>query len=397
MNAEALHPPALPFNPDILRWAREWRGRSVAEAAHKAGVSEEKVYAWERGEAIPTVRQGRNLANFYDRPFLDFFLSRRPNVAESDLVPDFRLHRDHADPRGDRELKAIQAWAEDIRLNALDLFSINGEHPPSLPHGFHATLETNPELAAVDARKHGPFSVDDQIALKGAERGKVAKMLRRSIESMGVLVLKESGVSRYGVRGMTVFATPLPIVIFGSEAPTAQAFTMAHELGHIMLQQSAISGPPSASGDRTEIERAERWCDEFAGAFLVPASAMSKVWAKPNAPMAQIGDGLLGQLANTFSVSRHAMLIRLVHLGYVDPEFYWSVKRPEFLKDEAAFKGGGRPLYYGSRFRSAVGDMYTGLVLTAWGNGSITNHNAAELMGTKSLQHLFDIRDHFTS
>lgn len=396
MNADALSPPSLPFNPDILRWAREWRGRSVAEAAHKAGVSEEKLFSWERGETVPTVRQGRVLAGFYDRPFLEFFLSRRPNVAESDLVPDFRLHRDHPDPKGDRELKVIQAWAEDIRLNALDLFALVGEQPPSLPNGFHATLDTNPERAANEARAHSTFSAENQIALKGAERGKVSKLLRRSIEEMGVLVLKESAIGRYGVRGMTVFATPLPIVVFGAEAPTAQAFTMAHELGHIMLQQSAISGPPSASDARNEIERAERWCDEFAGAFLVPADSMTKVWAKPNVPVAQIGDQLLGQLANTFSVSRHAMLIRLVQLSYVEKRFYWEIMRPKFLQQEAEFKGGGRSLYYGSRFRGSVGDMYTGLVLDAWGNGRITNHNAAELMGTKSLRHLFDIRDHFT-
>ena len=90
------------------------------------------------------------------------------------------------------------------------------------------------------------------------------------------------------------------------------------------------------------------------------------------------------------------MLIRLVQLKYVDEDFYWSQKRPEFLQQEQDFKGGGIPAYYGTRYRNAYGDTYTALVLDAWGNGRITNHNAAELLGIKNLAHLFDIRDNFS-
>lgn len=395
MNAETLHPRSLPFNSDILRWAREWRGRSIADAAQKAGVNEEKVVAWEAGEAVPTVRQARMLAACYDRPFLEFFLSRRPNVSEPELVPDFRLHRDAIDPSGDRELMAVQSWAEGIRQSALDLYLFNYDEAPALPSGFSATVNTNPERAAKEARALTRFSVEEQIALKSSERGQVPKLFRRSIEELGILVLKNSELAKYQVRGMTVFANPLPIIVYSTEAPTAQAFTMAHELGHVMLQQSAISGPPTARDGESDAIKFERWCDEFAGAFLVPADALSRIWAKPNAPIASLGDDALRQLANTFSVSRHAMMIRLVHLGYVEQSYYWQIKRPDFLKEEAEFKGGGRPLYYGSRYRNANGDLYTGLVLEAWGNGRITNHNAAELMGIKSLQHLFDIRDNF--
>ena len=73
------------------------------------------------------------------------------------------------------------------------------------------------------------------------------------------------------------------------------------------------------------------------------------------------------------------------------------MKRPEFLQQEREFKGGGRAKYYGTRYRSAHGDLYTGLVLEAWGEGQITNHNAAEFMGIKNLRHLNDIRDDFLS
>jgi Zn-dependent peptidase ImmA (M78 family)/transcriptional regulator with XRE-family HTH domain len=379
----------------VLRWARTWRGRSVEDAARKLNVDVERIEAWERGIGTPTVRQGRLLAAFYDRPFLEFFLSRLPNVPQSKLAPDFRLHRSAPDPTGDRELQAVQDWAEGMRHNALDLYRLIGDEPPAFPSGLYATLNTNPERAANEVREAAQISIANQLALKSAERPQMPKIIRQGMESLGILVFKESKLKVYGVRGLTLFENPLPVVVFGTEAPTAQAFTLAHELGHIILQQSAISGPPSARNDQSEAEKAERWCDEFAGAFLIPADTLAKMWSKPNAPQPKIGDQFLAQLANAFSVSKHAMLIRLVQLGYVDDAFYWETMRPIFLKAEADFKGGGRPLYYGSRFRSANGDLYTGLVLNAWENGRITNHNAAELMGTKSLQHLFDIRDNF--
>ena len=395
MNAEATH--RLPFNGGVLRWARVWRGRTVEEAARKANTTVEKIESWEAETASPSVRQARLLADLYERGFLEFFLPKPPEIAESKLIPDFRLHRDVADPRGDRELRAIQAWAEEKRLNAIDLFEAIREPVPELPVDLFAQLSSNPEAVAKLARERAEFTVDEQLGLTPQTRATMPKLVRAAIERLGVLVLKEGALAKYGVRGLTIFAPSLPVVVFGTEAPVAQSFTMAHELGHIILQQSAISGPPSAREDATPAETAERWCDQFAGAFLVPGDTMAKLWAKPNAPLPAIGDDMLGQLANTFAVSRHAMLIRLVHLGYVEQGYYWDIKRPEFLQKERNFKGGGIPKYYGVRYRSSHGDLYTGLVLEAWSEGAITNHNAAEFMGIKNLRHLFDLRDNFSS
>lgn len=393
MNATSS--PRLPFNPSVLRWAREWRGRTVEEAAKKLNLDPDKVLAWEQGDAVPTVRQGRILADFYERPFLEFFLSRKPNVKVSELLPDFRLHRDAPDPQGDREVRAIQDWAEGMRHNALDLYSLLGEAPPKLPEGLRASISTSPEFAAKKARAESTFPIEKQINRLSSERAQVPKRIRTAIEAMGVLVLKESGLKKFGVRGLTIFETPLPVIVFSTESPAAQAFTLCHEFGHIILQQSAISGHAAANEGTTDAERAERWCDEFAGAFLIPAETLGSVWSKPNNPLAAIGDEHLREIANRFSVSRHAMLIRLCDLGYVDRNFYWKTMRPKFLQEESDFKGGGRPEYYGTRFRNTSGDLYTGLVLQAWGQRRITNHNAAEFMGTKSLKHLNDIKDHF--
>lgn len=336
------------------------------------------------------------LAELYERNFLEFFLDEPPDLHEHELVPDYRLHRDARDPREEKEIWQIPRWAETQRLNAIDLFDMLGDDPPAIPDSLQATLESNPERVAGAVRKEAHFGIRQQLELTWSDRRLLPKLMRDAFEGLGALVLRRTDLGNYGVRGITLAESPLPTIVFGNEAPTAQSFTLAHEFGHILLRQSAISGPPSAKDDSTYMRAVERWCDQFAGAFLVPADSMAERWAKPNEPMPQIGDDTLANLAKVYRISSHAMLIRLVDLGYVERDFYWKVKRPQFLQQEAEYQGGGGvPPYYGTRYLNAQGNLYTGLVLEAWSRGVITNDRAARFMGIKNLSHLEDIRREF--
>lgn len=386
----------IPFNPKAFAWARNWRSRSYEEAANSLAVEPEQIAAWEKGLEVPTLRQARKLAEVYRRPFLEFFFTDLPDDKHTTLVPDFRLHSGVKKPTEDRDLTEIQEWAEETRRNAIDLFEILGEEVPVLPDSLSATLATDVEKAALAARKAIDFTIEQQLALKSSERRLLPGILRHKIELLGVLIVKESDLARFGARGLCVYLSPLPIVIFSAEAPSAQAFTITHEFAHVLLKQSAISGAGPGKDATTSAARVERWCNNFAAAFLIPETALAARWQRPARPEASIEEDRLRNLADQFGVSRHAMLLRLVDLHYVDASFYWSVMRPKFLAEEANYKAPPmRPKYYGSRYRSSKGDLYTGLVLEAWSTGRLTNHNAAEFMGIKNLAHLDDIRDNF--
>ena len=109
----------------MLRWARQWRGRTLEEAAAKVHKTPDEIAKWElkhRPDDVtgPTVKQARELAALYDRSFLEFFRDAPPTLAEPELVPDFRMHKGVETDESDvRELKAIQSWAEEKRTNAL--------------------------------------------------------------------------------------------------------------------------------------------------------------------------------------------------------------------------------------------------------------------------------------
>jgi Zn-dependent peptidase ImmA (M78 family) len=385
----------IPFNADMLRWAREWRGRSVDEVAAKLKQPTKKIQEWENKNSgvVPTVVQARALADFYDRPFLEFFREEEPRIKEPGLVPDFRRPRDakKLNAEQERDLKTIQSWAEAQRENALDLYSEIGEEPPRLPSNFFVSTKKDADSAGSDARQILNFDISEQTSLKSSEQHLLPNVLRRKFEASGILTFRRNELKKLGIRGICIYADPLPIIIFGSESPAAQSFTLAHELAHIALKESGIIGPVRRKSADTE-----KWCDQFAASFLMPRDMVrTVVGPMPNQPADSISDSDLARYASLFRVSRHAMLIRLVHLGYVKDEFYWNNKKSKFDKEEADYKQFGRAEYYGTRYKNTLGDLYTGLVLQAWSSGRITNHSAAEFMGIRNLAHLHDIREHF--
>ena len=344
------------------------------------------------------MKQARKLASVYDFPFMELLSKDKPKIKDLELVPDFRMHSGAEAPTELHELLMIQAEAEETRLNALDLYDMLGIEPPVPDGAFYWAVGKNIEVAAASVRAVLKLPISEQLSRKGNDKAKFISAFRNYLEHAGIITMKNSGLAAFGARGMCLFATPLPVIIFSKEAPTAQAFTLAHELGHVVIMESGISGPIGSAPNKTRASEIEDWCDAFAGAFLMPKDEVAQVLhPAPPRPEGAIDDGRIATVANAFCVSRHAALIRLVELRYVTAQFYWEVKRPQFLRQEKDFKGGGRPEYYGSRYRSQRGDLYTGLVLEAWSTGMITNHNAAEFMGIKNISHLDDIRSHFRS
>jgi len=381
------------LNPAVLKWAREWRGRTLEEAAKKAKKDVGVIEAWERGEKTPTVRQARALVAYYDRHFLELLLPEPPDLPPSTALPDFRMHRDVHAPSQDWELQDELRWVETQRINALDLYQEIGEAPVAFPSDLFATLTESVERKAALTRELLKFPVEEQVQLTRAEADKLPTLLRTLLESIGLLTLRRTSLAKLKVRGICIAEFPLPTIVITSETPTAQAFSLVHEFGHVLLKQSGVSGVSDRTADASTVEG---WCNRFAAAFLMPAHFIEDLAGpRPMRPAAMIEDDRLASFARTLRVSPHAMLVRLVQLGYVHRAYYQDAKKPEFDRQESVKRGGGQPEYYGVRYRSTQGDLYTGLVLEAWSMGRITNHKAGEFMGIRNMSHLEDIRRHF--
>jgi transcriptional regulator with XRE-family HTH domain len=245
---------------------RNRAGYSVEGAAEKLSIPPNTLSDWEsdNGALVPTVKQARNLAALYGRSFLEWFLPATPDLPDPKLIPDFRLYHDAEDHRDTREKLDAQLWAETQRDNALDLYSELGEEVPLIPENLFSTIEGDVDTVAAAVRVATQFPIEQQAGrITTQERAAIPSLIRDKIESLGILTLRRSDLKRYGVRGFCIADFSLPVIVFSTESPNAQAFTLAHELAHVILKQSAISGAISRRGGDEAIRTIENWCNSL--------------------------------------------------------------------------------------------------------------------------------------
>ncbi|MEX1104107.1 MAG: ImmA/IrrE family metallo-endopeptidase, partial [Dehalococcoidia bacterium] len=210
-----------------------------------------------------------------------------------------------------------------------------------------------------------------------------------ALEERGVLVFHFTGVAVKEVRGFSLSERVLPVVgINGHDTVNGRIFTLAHELGHLMLGEGGScdlgdATLPSVSRSETEI-----YANRFAGALLVPAAALlSDPVVSRAGPGTKWEISEIERLAARFRVSREVILRRLVTLERADADFYRR-KRAELLalppRDTEPSSGG--PAFALMVVRN-VGKPFARLVLDAYHANSITGPDVSDYLGA-GLQHL---------
>jgi Zn-dependent peptidase ImmA (M78 family) len=139
-------------------------------------------------------------------------------------------------------------------------------------------------------------------------------------------------------RGFALSDSLAPLVfINGADTKAAQMFTLAHELAHIWLGQSAVSDAQASILPEHDIER---WCNNVAAELLVPLTALRQEYA----------DGVnlrveLDRLARHFKVSTLVILRRIHDAGSLTREEFWREYEKELKRLLAIAKGSGGNFY----------------------------------------------------
>ncbi|MBN4047612.1 ImmA/IrrE family metallo-endopeptidase [Acidimicrobiaceae bacterium AH-315-P05] len=339
--------------PVLLQWART-----------RSGIEDEtwekrfpRYDAWLVGEAIPTLKQLEDFARKTYTPVGFFFLEEPP--VEEVPIPDFRTIRDQpiAGVAGQVSAdlldtvyvcQARQEWYRDNQL-------LNGEAP--LDFVGSAALVT-PLIDAVDRmRVVLDWTVETRRRLKSWDAA--LTRLRENAEAAGVLVMISGIVGSNTHRKLDpdefrgfALADPYAAVVFvnGADSKAAQIFTLAHELAHLWLGETALSDVAPES-NRSYAQ--ERWCNQVAAELLVPMEEFRLVFD----PAADLRIQLQ-PLAEQFRVSTQVILGRVREAGALTWDQFMAELRAERerVAELVAERGGGenyyntKPVQVGKRF-----------------------------------------------
>jgi len=259
-------------SPSRFRWARE-RARMTSAALARRFP---KLEQWESGEVRPTLKQLEKFAKATYAPIGFFFLPDPPQ--EPVPIPDFRIVRDATIARPSPDLLDTLYICQQRQEWYRDFARTEGEE--SL--GFVGSLTTDtPVEAAADAiRLALHFSVEERQSM-----GTWAEALRGFIEqadAAGILVMVSGVVGNNNrrkldpdeFRGFALSDPFAPLVfINGADSRSAQMFTLAHEIAHLWLGETALSDVDPRS---TSTIRVEQWCNQVAAELLAPMNVANE-------------------------------------------------------------------------------------------------------------------------
>ncbi|MFH1276824.1 MAG: XRE family transcriptional regulator [Candidatus Eisenbacteria bacterium] len=356
--------------PEMLRWARERAGFSIAMLARRFP----KLEAWERSEARPTLKQLETFAKATYTPVGFLFLPAPP--VEQVPIPDFRtvenVYFGHPSPDLLDTIYVCQQRQEWYR----DFARSMGEEPL----GFVSSTRPINDVKATAANMRQMLGFDLE------ERRRMptwTDALRRFIEqadALGILVMCSGVVLNNNrrhfdpdeFRGFAMADGLAPLVfINGADTKAAQMFTLAHELAHIWLGQSAVS---DAQAGRIPDHEVERWCNRVAAELLMPLAVLRDEYDESSELWAEVG-----RLARRFKVSTLVVLRRIHDAGGLTREELWRAYDQEVERLRRLPRGSGGDFYLTQAAR--VSKRFARALVVSTLEGQTLHRDAFRMLG----------------
>jgi Zn-dependent peptidase ImmA (M78 family)/transcriptional regulator with XRE-family HTH domain len=360
--------------PEMFRWARERAGLGPEALARRFP----SLDAWERGEAQPTLKQLESFAQATYTPVGYLFLPEPP--VERVPIPDFRTMGSERLERPSADLLDTLYLCQQRQEWYRDFARTEGETP--LPFVGSVSLASDVEETAARIRGALGFDLDER-----RRTPTWTEALRRFIglaDDLGILVMVSGVVGSNNRRKLNpeefrgfALVDPLAPLVFlnGADTKAAQMFTLAHELAHVWLGQSALSDVAPVSSPTNAVEV---WCNWVAAEILVPLS----IFREEYQPEASLRDEL-DRLARRFKVSTLVVLRRIHDAGGLTADQLWREYRRELERLRAMPTGDGGNFYLTLGARASKRFARALVVSTLEGRSSFTE--TFRLLGLKKM------------
>jgi transcriptional regulator with XRE-family HTH domain/Zn-dependent peptidase ImmA (M78 family) len=370
----------VPVSAAVLVWARQESGYSAEQVAKRLGVKPERLTEWEQEGSQPTMRQIEALAAFYHRPLSLFFQPKPPALAP--LAAEYRRLPGIVPGHESPELRFAVRKMSARRETMLQLLVELGESTPV----FDLIAQLSESPPSVAERLRAALAVSPGEQLDWANEWQAWAAWRAAVERIGVLVFQFPKVPLAEARGLSLLRTPLPVAAVNpKEIPESRAFTLIHEVVHLMLAAGKEEAPAAKEGrDNDAWAAVERFAEETASHTLVPESSLAQEIRSGEFPRNGWDIGDVRSLARRFKITPLAMATRLRASGYFDWEHYQSWKR-----GWESWVAGLRPKSGGFAHPvdltlGRAGRPFTQTVLEALSANRITVVNAAHYLDLKA-------------
>lgn len=377
----------IPIEPTVLVWARESIGLTQDAAAKKLNVSSRTIAKWESGDLYPTIVQLRKAASQYKRPLVVLLLPEPPE--DFDALRDFRSLPTTEASEWSPELHAEYRRVLEQREVVLELAELTEGVIPEVRELPHLSLGMAAEDAASTLRSH--FGVTTH---EFGDPYEALSTWTGAIENSGLLIVHTRGIDIAEMRGFSISEWPYPVIALnGSDYPRGRLFTVLHEVVHLALNAGGLCDLHEEGGRKVaaEIDRLEHYCNQVAAGIVMPEAA---VLGEPEVSSATADNAWtlpeLHRVAQRYSVSSEAMLLRLVTLGKATWKTYRQ-RKPELDAEYAASKErerqrrrekAGGPTYYRVKVRD-LGKGYVRSVLDAFHSRQISSLDVTDFLDVK--------------
>lgn len=263
----------------ILEWARKNSLLSSEEAAKKLNIKDdkkltaaEKLLAYESGEKEPSRSLLLRMSKQYHQPLLVFYLDKRPVMG--DRGEDFRTLPDKFD---ETENVNVDILIRDIRARQSTIRETLIDADEEIKLEFIGSHNIEGGVISVVQKIRDTLNLELDDYRNQANYKEAFRYLRQKVEKAGVFVILKGNLGSYhsnialtAFRGFALSDNIAPfIVINDQDTESAWAFTLIHEMAHLILGKTGISG--------YYIEKTiEKFCNEVASEYLLPQTEFEK-------------------------------------------------------------------------------------------------------------------------
>lgn len=370
------------INSQVLRSTRESLKLDYEKVSKLSKISVHGLKEIESGRK-PNLKELSALAKVYNKSLASLLLYKSPQAKP--LPKDRRTVK--SEQLGLFDIKTIRVIEKARALGASYIRLKNEFNIPIVRFSYSASFADNPNDVAKQLRKE--WNLNKLKELSGADTA--FEGFIEIIEKIGVSIF-QLPLTKDNLRGFSIIDEELPIIVIkrGSEPTTAKIFTLFHEVGHLLLNESGI-----CDVGLNNQQQIEKWCNAFASEILVPSNELllndivakykstgNKDWLKND----------LIEIGKEFFVGPLVILRKLLDYNLTTKPFFqeklkaWN--KPSFGRPKEP-KGRQIP----KEIVKEKGKTFIGLAFNAYEQNKINLKELSDYLGAK-LSYIPQIRQH---